>query len=378
VTLATYLVHTRPGVSLWTMLVGGPSTGKTELINLTAGLPNVHWISTLTPAALLSGSKRKEWAPGTKGGLLNEIGECGFLAFKDFTSILDMEHKLRPTLLTALREIHDGRWDRPVGTDGARTISWQGKVGLIAACTSVIDDYHDVMNSAGPRFILYRLPQPDLFQQRKMATQARSNNRDAQYTERRQALIEAVAEFIKQLSAEIPPGIDWEDYGECVDSIALFSSRCRSQVTRVRSSHQIATVHDAEGCARIAGQLDKLQLGLCMIGVEPFQAFQLVRKTAFDCIPPLRYKVLKVLYHGPASGFDMPTIKTECKRDACNSSVEYAVEDLCCHDVVRRSGSRGNYHYTIGSEWLELWNRAPEGMVISPKDDRVVPIRKAL
>ena len=45
--------------------------------------------------------------------------------------------------------------------DGGRTLEWQGKLGMIAACTSVIDSHHAVIASMGERFIIFRLPAVD-------------------------------------------------------------------------------------------------------------------------------------------------------------------------------------------------------------------------
>jgi len=59
------------------------------------------------------------------------------------------------------REVHDGRWDREVGTEGGQTLTWKGKCGLLAACTTAIDRAHAVINAMGPRSLLVRLPPAD-------------------------------------------------------------------------------------------------------------------------------------------------------------------------------------------------------------------------
>lgn len=159
VPLAAIAANLMEGDPVWAMIVGPPSGGKTEVIvAIASSLPYVRLGATLTEAALLSGTPKKQMAAGSKGGLLREIGGFGILALKDFTSVLSMNHDARAQLLAALREVFDGSWTRHVGTDGGRTLAWSGKLGLIAGCTAAIDSFHGVMSVMGERFLLYRLP----------------------------------------------------------------------------------------------------------------------------------------------------------------------------------------------------------------------------
>lgn len=41
---------------------------------------------------------------------------------------------------------------------GGRTLSWSGKLGLVACCTSIIDRAHEVRAAMGDRFLLVRIP----------------------------------------------------------------------------------------------------------------------------------------------------------------------------------------------------------------------------
>ena len=110
------------------------------------------------PAALLSGTGKKERAKDATGGLLRKLPEGGgVLLLKDFTSIIDMHRDARAEVLAALREVYDGRWDRSVGAEGGRTLTWTGHCGLVAGCTTAIDSAHSVMSVMGTRFMLVRL-----------------------------------------------------------------------------------------------------------------------------------------------------------------------------------------------------------------------------
>lgn len=107
-----------------------PDPGKTETIAPLAALPYVHPAAVVSPAALLSGTARKEREKDATGGILRSVGEFGIIQVKDLGSLLSLHREARAEALAALREVYDGRYDRPIGTGGGRILSWSGKCGL--------------------------------------------------------------------------------------------------------------------------------------------------------------------------------------------------------------------------------------------------------
>src|SRR5262245_48876626 len=154
--LGTAAANYLPGDPVWLGLIGPPSSAKTEILNSTSRLPRVVQAGTLTAAALLSGTPRKQ-DKGAKGGLLQQIGEFGIIVLKDFGSILSMRPDTKAETLAARRELFDGRWTRLLGSDGGKQLHWEGKVGLIFAATGVIDAHYSVITAMGDRFLLSRL-----------------------------------------------------------------------------------------------------------------------------------------------------------------------------------------------------------------------------
>lgn len=138
----------------WLMMISGSGNAKTETVNSVSGVERTIAISTISSeGALLSAIKKGK---GATGGLLRQLGDSGILVIKDFTSIVSGDRKARGQILAALREIHDGKWDRSVGAAGGLTISWTGRIICIAACTTAWDSAYGVLAAMGPRFVVIR------------------------------------------------------------------------------------------------------------------------------------------------------------------------------------------------------------------------------
>ena len=157
VVLATAAVERLDGDPLWSLLVSGSGNAKTETVQALGGVGATITSTITSDGALLSGSPKREKATDATGGLLRKIGCRGILVIKDVTSILSMNRDTRGTVLAALREIHDGRWQRNVGTDGGRTLTWEGRLAIIEAVTTAWDRAHDVIASMGDRFVVLRM-----------------------------------------------------------------------------------------------------------------------------------------------------------------------------------------------------------------------------
>lgn len=323
--LGAYAANKLPGDPVWLMVVGATSGGKTELIQPLAGLPDVYPTATLTEAALLSGTPQKERASSARGGLLCELGDFGVLLNKDFGSVLSMNREARAQTLAALREVYDGSWTRRLGTDGGKTLNWQGKAGLIAACTPTIDRHHAVIGALGERFLLYRLPEIDEDDQAKraLAVAGREN-------EMRADLKRAVAAVLNADLLSVPAPTAVED--ERLIALATFVARCRSAVERDGYSREIE-VAVAEAPGRLVKVLGRFRAGLLAIGVPPQEAWRVTRSTALGCIPALRNQVVRALYaNGPLALSDVAALVAHPPQ-----TTRRALEDLEMHRVTGRS-----------------------------------------
>jgi hypothetical protein len=341
VTLGAHVANLMPGDPEWLLVVAPPGSGKTEVLQSLARLPRVHLAATITEPALLSGTPKKDSLG--KGGLLREIGEFGVLLLKDFGSILSMRHESRAAVLAALREIYDGTWTRHLGTDGGTTLTWKGKLGLIAGCTPAIDSHHAVISSLGERFLLYRLP---IVEAPAQARKALANI--GHELEMRTALSNAVGGLFAGLDTGSPPRVTNDDL-ERIVHLATLATRCRSAVERDPFRREIDLIPEPEAPGRLAAALARLLGGMLAIGVSRSEAFNLTIKVGLDCMPALRHLMLDYLLVQ-----DEPVDTTNVATCAGYPTVtaRRALEDLAAHGIVERlPEGHGKADCWVITEW---------------------------
>ena len=155
--VATAAAERLEGDPAWLLVVSGPGAAKTETIQSLAGSGALVTSTISSEGALLSGTPKREKSTDATGGLLRRIGTRGVLVVKDVTSTLSMNRDIRGSVLAALREVHDGRWERNIGADGGRTLTWVGRIVVIGAVTTAWDSAHAVIASMGDRFVTIRM-----------------------------------------------------------------------------------------------------------------------------------------------------------------------------------------------------------------------------
>jgi hypothetical protein len=332
-TLGTIAANLLPGDPVWLGLLAPPSNAKTELIMSTSGLRNVVQASTLTPAALLSGTPKRQQAGRAKGGLLREIGPFGILIFKDFTSILSMRQDAKIETLGALREIYDGSWTRRFGTDGGKTATWKGKLGLLFGVTGIIDSHYTAISEMGDRYLLCRLPQS------KRQLELALKHTGAQNSQMRNELKDAVTKlFASPLQIPAPLKIGSDEYKEFAKIVALVV-RLRGTVERDRVKREIESIPGAEGPGRLALCLERLLAGLSAIGLKRKVAFKVVMAVAMDSVPPLRRRTYEFLcankdVFGEPVKMETPDIAEALGLPTI--TVRRVLEDLAAYRLVRR------------------------------------------
>ena len=273
---------------MWLGLIAPPSSAKTEILNSLSGLPNVVQASSLSPASFLichieerprQGGHRRTAALRSKSSELS--------SWKEFTTMLSLRPEMQQEVLAILREVYDGRYTRHVGTDGGRTMTWNGKAGLIFASTEAFDTHHAVISAMGDRFLLCRVaPVEGQFE--------RALDHAGEATERmRRELPEAVERLFAVWRSE-PRPLSLEERGR-ISRICSLVVRLRAAVDRHRYTTEIEVVHGAEGTGRLGLSLERLLAGLDTLGVDRDVALNVVKSVAMDSTPPIRRRTFEYL-----------------------------------------------------------------------------------
>ena len=345
VTLGTYAANRLKGDPVWVFVVGTSSGGKSEIINALWSLPYIHRAATLSPAALLSGTPKKERANSAKGGLLKTIGAFGVLLMKDFTSIMTENRDERAKVFAALREIYDGSWERHLGVDGGSLLRWDGKLGILAGVTQAIDSEHSVMSSLGPRFLFFRLPRTDAELQAKRAI-----DKNNQVEQMRIELRDVVTAFFGDMDFEAPPFNLTDSQQEWLVALAMFVVVARSAIPRDSHDREVELIPEPEAPARFMRALAQLWAGLNLIGVEPARQKDLIRKVALDCLPPLRRLAIDHLAKKRAGFSEMLTAAGYPLKCTTFGRV---LEDLECLRILDKEKVDKNVFWCIAKAWRE-------------------------
>jgi hypothetical protein len=207
------------------------------------------------------------------------------LVVKDVTSILSADRNVRASVLAALREVHDGRWERNVGTDGGQTLTWTGRIVIIGGVTTAWDQHHGVVAVMGDRFVLLRLDSTV----GRVEAGLRSIRNVGSERQMREELAAAVGGLVfNAATAEVALTADEE---ERLVKIADIVTMARTAVERDYQGNVIDS-HAPEMPTRFAKQLTQVVRGGVAIGMERGEAMQLAIRCARDSIPPLRLAIL--------------------------------------------------------------------------------------
>jgi hypothetical protein len=330
----------------------GPGAGKTEIVSALTRCAGVVAASSIKgEASLLSATPARERSSAATGGLLRQVGEHGLLVLKDFTSILSMNRDARAEVLGALREVYDGSWSRSVGAEGGHQLTWRGKAGVVAGCTTAIDSAHAVMSTMGERFLFVRMPETD-GEPLARAALAHGGHEDRMRAEMSTAV---AGLFINGLPGA-PSALTPAETDRLV-TLADFAARARSPVQRDNRG-EIELVLDREAPTRIVKALERLWSGLEAIGLDRAEGWEVVRRVGLDVIPKLRRAVLTNLAHHsgwrPPTDEDswMTTTEVASSVDHPTRTVRRALEDLEAHKVIdREPGGEGKADRWALTRW---------------------------
>ncbi len=324
------------GDPVWLALVGGSSSGKTELINAVSGVDYVEQISMVTPNTFLSGARVVK---GQETSLLMKLPPEFVLVFKDFTSILSMNKDDLKEIMAQFRELFDGRMDKKTGM--GKNLTWKGKCSVIAGTTEEIHVKEQLFSTAGVRFVYFTLPLQD---------RIKTTKRAAQIAEKLPVYRELIQrEFTEYINTMLPLALNksWmlsEEVSDKIIAVADFATRARSPVVRDYRGN-MEMVLSQEMPMRFSTQLHNIaraEIAQNNGVLSPTSEMNLY-KIAFDSIPKGRYLILKEMFV-----YDYITTKgLAVKLRFQTERVRMWLEELNWLGVVERGASTSS----LGDRW---------------------------
>jgi len=289
-----YVSHFIEGDPVWLMIVGAPSSGKTEVLSGLMRSKGIYPLSNLTPNTFISGWSEKKRRINTKveDSLLFKI-DGKILVMKDFTTVLQMRMDNRAEILSQLREIYDGRYSKAFGIK--QEVFWEGKLGFIAGVTPAIYRHQAFMAGLGPRFVYYEMRDRD---EKKATLHSLRSARSK--TDIRRTSMMAFKDFLKGIDVtDISYPLEAAEEGRLAD-LAILVAHSRTAVFR-DSRHQIEMRPMLEGGGRLVNQFEKLFQGACRVygvGGMTDRIWSLIRRVGLMSIPKHRREALGFLWRG--------------------------------------------------------------------------------
>lgn len=346
-TIAANLI--RDAAPVWLVIIGPPSSGKSDPLKHLRGLANIHQASEISAPGLLSCSPRKDKKAVSTGGLLTSIGDFGILVVSDMSTTISMHPERLAQLLSIMRDVYDGHVVRHMGQDGGVTRAWTGKIGLIAASTNEIDRHHAVINALGDRYLYFRMPVTDVRAKMNRARKRESN---------RQGIREAIVALLDAIREAKQPELT-DQVEDWLQATAELVARCRAAVVRDGITREVEFLANSEEPTRLYLTLRTLVYGLMTIGLDESEAMNLASRIALDSLPPARLTILKSLARATEPVPAKPIF--DAAVDVSDTTMRRALEELTLYRSIVRTGSNGVPALYSPSDWLkEVVARLPE------------------
>ncbi len=340
-----------PGPSLSMYVIAPSGSGKSDIVNGFEKYNHAYMAGKLTAHTLTSGfieEGKKRQSVSDKSLLVRLKAEGRhLLVLKDFTTVLEMPSEARQTLFSQFREVTDGKFVSDCGTgDGMK---WEGKLGILAACTSAIDQHSTANNILGERFLSFRLRREGMFQ---VYDKVLESSEDLGPSQAEYARL--VSEFLLPFDLGVEkvsfdPGVR-----EALMHLCSFIAFFRTGVHWNPWTKLLASLPEPEGYGRISRQMQYMGSGIALVRGENmvnWETYKLLKKIARDTIPQIRGTFLSTIYNNPG---------TCTARDLVEASgipyknVNQELVDLelikilgsTTHSISGKKGTHKQYHLT--------------------------------
>ena len=340
---------------LWIFIVGPSGGCKSELLMSLSAAPLIHCVTSITPHTLLSGMNFGGVDPSLLPKLFGKT-----LIVKDFTALLSLNPQARDEIFGILRDAYDGRICKTFGNQVTR--EYEGRFGIVAGVTGVIDAVAAQNVVLGERFIRYRLrTQGKVMAGTNAILRAMENlGKEAKFREELRA--------IAKETLDRPPGPQPEaplEMKKRIGELAHWAASMRGAITRERyagGGNVIASKPSQEIATRLAKQLLTLGTGIAIFRGEQEiseDVYRIIAAVGLDTCPDRAEELVRCLF--VAGG--MIDIRSLIEASHFpHETVRWCLQDLDMLHIVRRvKGKDGCYELTDAVrgilERLKIYNK---------------------
>lgn len=246
--------------SLWLLVVGVPSSAKTDLVNFLRSFNLVYFVDTLTQNPFASGYVAPE---GQKSyDMLPEINnKC--LIIKDLTTIFSLNSETVKKLLGELVSIYDGQFKKFSPTKGLKEyITNFSHIGCVTP--SALNRHTNYMSIVGARYLFFRIPKLDEAKSKKGFEIAWKDNRKESLKEVEKLVCQFLRQTLDRLEKDtIEVDFADEDIKATLEKLAIFTSKSRGIVISQEVSFKNENDKDITFTEVVDWQVE-----------EPWRAFQ--------------------------------------------------------------------------------------------------------
>lgn len=354
VALAVMMSNYHKADPLWVVIVGPPSSGKTEILRAFDRHEDTYFIDNITPATFVTGFTKAK-------GILERMGsQQKTFVLQDLSCIISKPPYDRQQIIDTLRQVYNGFYSNEWGN--GKKFTWKGKVGLLAGCTPEIEGHHIAMGELGERFLYYRMDADEQDTREKMMVKARAM--EGHEKEARQQIAAAMHGVIAACKNRALHDVKVDGrYSEWLDALVDVTTSLRSTVKRNSYRREIIeyTPHK-EGPGRMYKACQILLKSLATVrGKEAADEhdYEVVVKVCVDSIPSVRREVMKGLMKIARDGGGGVRAKDIARLTGYQSteSVGYHLADLAALGIADRWLQDSRSEASTNSPWLYEVNK---------------------
>jgi hypothetical protein len=336
----------------WMLIVGVPSSDKTNTVVALRNATYMLFVDSLTENAIASGFV-DEKGKANRRDLLSRITN-GCLVVKDLTTIFSMRQDKINKLLGDLQAVSDGDYEKISGVgDG---VHWKGHLSFIGCITqTALAEHQHYLAKIGSRFLLYNVPSQTEEQHRAGFESQREREKAPEKLTKFRQLVHEHAAAVLKADIKVKPPSDAQN--RVTEDLARFVAKGRAGAywpkTAWDESPELESMQIEEPY-RLYDQFRFLAQALARVhGRDAItdHELELLKRVAFSTIPAHRARVLEILRDG---GMDRQSIPgcvglRKGRVDRALAELEYA---KLIEIGKTPTGGRPRDYYTLVS-WID-------------------------